>query len=68
VSADEGGFLLLWDIHDGSLKNKVDAAHGCDVKRGMPHKITAGCFTYALCRLVTSGTDGKCKIWNFYNM
>jgi WD40 repeat protein len=34
---------------------------------GELQKITAGCFDSTQRRLVTSGSDGTCKIWNFSN-
>jgi len=38
VSADDGGFIAVWDIEDGKLMSKFGNTHG--------HlgKITAGCF------------------------
>ena len=36
VSADDGGFIAVWDIEDGRLMSKFGDAHG-------KSKITAGC-------------------------
>ena len=38
VSADDGGFIAVWDIEDGKLMSKFGGAHGA------MNKITAGCF------------------------
>ena len=38
VSADDGGFIAVWDIEDGKLMSKFGNTHGNLVK------ITAGCF------------------------
>lgn len=38
VSADDGGFIAVWDIEDGKLMSKFGNAHG------PMGKITAGCF------------------------
>lgn len=61
VSADDGGFIAVWDIEDGKLMSKFGNAHGAR------NKITAGCFDSTQRRLVTAGSDGTCKVWNFSN-
>jgi hypothetical protein len=38
VSADDGGFIAVWDIEDGKLMSKFGNTHG------PKNKITAGCF------------------------
>ena len=60
VSADDGGFIAVWDIEDGKLMSKFNA-HGAKVK------ITAGCFDSTQRRLTTAGSDGTVKMWNFSN-
>lgn len=61
VSADDGGFIAVWDIEDGKLMSKFGNAHGGK------NKITAGCFDNTQRRLVTAGSDGTAKMWNFSN-
>ena len=61
VSADDGGFIAVWHIEDGKLMSKFGNTHG------PKQKITAGCFDPTQRRLVTAGTDGSVKIWNFSN-
>jgi WD40 repeat protein len=61
VSADDGGFIAVWDIEDGKLMSKFGNSHG------PKQKITAGCFDSTQRRLITSGTDGTVKMWNFSN-
>ena len=61
VSADDGGFIAVWDIEDGKLMSKFGNTHG------PKNKITAGCFDSTQRRLVTSGSDGTVKMWNFSN-
>ena len=61
VSADDGGFIAVWDIEDGKLMSKFGNTHGNLVK------ITAGCFDSTQRRLTTAGADGTCKMWNFSN-
>lgn len=61
VSGDDGGFIAVWDIEDGKLMSKFGNAHGGK------NKITAGCFDSTQRRLITAGTDGTCKMWNFSN-
>ena len=41
VSADDGGFIAVWDIEDGHLMTKFGDTHGVP---GSETKITAGCF------------------------
>jgi hypothetical protein len=41
VSADDGGFIAVWDIEDGHLMSKFGNTHGAP---GSKTKITAGCF------------------------
>ena len=38
VSADDGGFIAVWDLEDGKLMSKFGGAHGAK------NKVTAGCF------------------------
>ena len=61
VSADDGGVIAVWDIEDGKLMSKFGNAHG------FKNKITAGCFDSTQRRLITAGSDGTCKMWNFSN-
>lgn len=61
VSADDKGFIAVWDIEDGHLMSKFGNTHGNN------NKITAGCFDSSKRRLITAGTDGTCKMWNFSN-
>jgi len=61
VSADEDGFIAVWDIENGKLMSKFGDGHG------EKNKITAGCFDSSKRRLITAGVDGTCKIWNFSN-
>jgi WD40 repeat protein len=61
VSADDGGFIAVWDLEDGKLMSKFGGAHGGN------NKITAGCFDSTQRRLISSGSDGTCKMWNFSN-
>lgn len=49
VSADDGGFIAVWDIEDGKLMSKFGNTHG------PKNKITAGCFDSTQRRLITSG-------------
>lgn len=60
VSADDGGFIAVWDIEDGRLMSKFGNSHGNS-------KITAGCFDSTQRRLITAGNDGTVKMWNFSN-
>ena len=64
VSADDGGFIAVWDIEDGHLMSKFGNTHG---PPGSKTKITAGCFDSKQLRLVTAGSDGTVLIWNFSN-
>jgi WD40 repeat protein len=61
VSADDGGFIAVWDLEKGTLMSKFGNAHG------ELQKITAGCFDSTQRRLITAGSDKTCKIWNFSN-
>jgi WD40 repeat protein len=61
VSADDGGFIAVWDLEDGKLMSKFGGAHGAK------NKITAGCFDNTQRRVITAGSDGTCKMWNFSN-
>jgi hypothetical protein len=61
VSADDGGFIAVWDLEDGKLMSKFGGAHGGK------NKITAGCFDSTQRRLISAGADGTCKMWNFSN-
>ena len=61
VSADDGGFIAVWDIEDGKLMSKFGNTHG------PKNKITAGCFDSKQLRIATAGSDGTVKIWNFSN-
>lgn len=38
-----------------------------DDASGFKKKITSGCLDSSQRRLITSGEDGTCKIWNFSN-
>mmetsp|Transcript_8349 Transcript_8349/g.6226 ORF Transcript_8349/g.6226 Transcript_8349/m.6226 type:complete len:217 (-) Transcript_8349:115-765(-) len=60
VSGDDGSFINVWDIENGILMFKFGEAHG-------KAKITAGCFDSTKRRLITTGSDGSCRIWNFSN-
>lgn len=60
VSGDDGSFIALWDIETGKLMSKFGDAHG-------KAKITAGCFDQTQRRLITTGSDGSAKMWNFSN-
>jgi WD40 repeat protein len=64
VSADDGGFIAVWDIEDGHLMSKFGNTHG---PYGSKTKITAGCFDSKQLRLATAGSDGTVLIWNFSN-
>ena len=61
VSGDDGGFISVWDIEGGHLLSKFGNAHGNN------GKITAGCFDSTQRRLISAGSDGTCKMWNFSN-
>ena len=61
VSGDDGGFIAVWDIEDGKLMSKFGNAHG------PKNKITAGCFDSTQRRLISAGSDGTVKMWNFSN-
>lgn len=61
ISADDGGFVSVWDIENGKLLFKFGDTHGEKTK------ITAGCFDSYQRRLVTAGKDGTVKMWNFSN-
>lgn len=61
VSGDDGGMVSIWDIETGAIVQKFGPAHG------EGNKITAGMFDSTLRRLITSGSDGSVKIWNFSN-
>lgn len=61
VSADDGGMVSIWDIEKGNIVQKFGPAHG------EGNKITAGTFDSTQRRLLTAGSDGTVKIWNFSN-
>ena len=61
VSWDDGSFIAVWDIENGKLMSKFGNAHGKGIK------ITSACFDGSQRRLVSSGSDGSIKIWNFSN-
>lgn len=61
ISADDGGFISVWDIENGKLLFKFGDTHG---SKG---KITAGCFDSGQRRLITAGKDGCIRMWNFSN-
>lgn len=69
VSADDGGFIAVWDLEDGQLMSKFGNAHVStyDESQGFKRKVTAGCLDSSQRRLITAGEDGTCKIWNFSN-
>ena len=68
MSADDGGFIHVWDIEDGQLMFKFGKVHECTDEQGeYKKKITTGCFDSTQRRLITAGEDGTCKIWNFSN-
>lgn len=60
VSGDDGSFISVWDIETGKLMSKFGDAHG-------KAKITAGCFDSTQRRLITTGSDGTARMWNFSN-
>ena len=53
--------ISIWDIETGNIVQKFGPAHG------EGNKITAGCFDSTQRRLITAGSDGSVKIWNFSN-
>lgn len=55
VSGDDGSFISVWDIENGKLMSKFGDAHG-------KAKITAGCFDSTQRRLISSGSDGSCRV------
>ena len=82
ISADDGGFISVWDVETGQLLFKFGDTHGVnddededkskqkgqdDKDGGEKRKITAGCFDQFQRRLITAGKDGKVKMWNFSN-
>jgi WD40 repeat protein len=60
VSGDDGSFIAVWDIETGKLMSKFGDAHN-------KAKITAGCFDSTQRRLITTGSDGTARMWNFSN-
>ena len=50
--------MSVWDIENGALLSKFGNAHGTA-------KITAACFDDTGRRLVTAGSNGEIKVWNF---
>jgi WD40 repeat protein len=63
VSADDGGFINLWDIETGQLMSKFQATENTPDKR----KITTACFDAVQRRMITASQGGYIKIWNFSN-
>ena len=61
VSGDDCGMVSIWDIETGAIVQKFGPAHG------EGNKITAGVFDSTQRRLITAGSDGSVKIWNFSN-
>jgi WD40 repeat protein len=53
--------VSIWDIETGKIVQKFGPAHG------EGNKITAGSFDSTQRRLITAGSDGSVKIWNFSN-
>ena len=53
--------VSIWDIEHGNIVQRFGPAHG------EGNKITAGCFDSTQRRLITAGSDGTVKIWNFSN-
>jgi hypothetical protein len=45
VSADDGGFIAVWDLEDGQLMSKFGNAHvsNYDEAQGFKRKVTTGC-------------------------
>ncbi len=60
MSADDGSFIIVWDIETGKMMSKFGKAHG-------KAKITAGCFDGTRRRIITTAMDGSCRIHNFSN-
>ena len=61
MSGDDNGFITVWDIENGQQLTKFGDSHGKGTK------LTAAIFDSKKRRLVTSGSDGTVKIWNFSN-
>ena len=51
----------MWDVENGRHITKFGDTHGKN------NKLTAGCFDKTQRRMVSAGTDGTVKIWNFSN-
>jgi len=70
VSGDDGSFIAVWDIETGQLMSKFGNAHGVihfSLINIQKAKITAACFDGSGRRLISAGSDGTCKIYNFSN-
>ena len=51
----------MWDVENGRHITKFGDTHG----KG--NKLTSGCFDKTQRRMVSAGSDGSVKIWNFSN-
>ena len=52
--------MKLWDLETGTFTFEFNEAHG-------GHSVTSLTFDKSGRRLVTSGRDGKVRIWNYNN-
>ena len=59
VSGSDDGWIAVWDMENGRQLTKF--------QNGKGEKLTAGCFDRTQRRMVTAGTNGQVKIWNFSN-
>jgi WD40 repeat protein len=60
VTADQAGCVCAWDVHTGEVDFRFQQAHGA-------HKLTAAGFDGGGRRLITGGSDGTLRVWNFSN-
>ena len=70
VSADEYGFVNIYDIETGKIMSKFNATdpnYGNVGEKVVKEKVTAGCFDMQNRRLIISAEGGYVKIWNFSN-